>query len=119
MMLATQMAEDITKVPVHDVLVRTEGGVNAVLTVDSEFYSPTTHEYLRAGEFRVVGKVTRVLRGDKVINLTRRTVMGVLPSATARETLSALSSSEGLALDLADPIITAPGLQILPMAIFL
>lgn len=119
LMVMSLMAEDITKVPVHDVLVRTSGEVNAVLTVDSEFYSATTHEYLRAGEFRVVGKITRVLRGDKVINLTRRTVMGAMPSNTARETLSELSNSEGLALDLADPIIAAPGIQILPMAIFL
>ncbi len=119
LMVTKQMAADLRDVPVHDVLVRTEACVNAVLTVSSEFYSRTTHEYLRAGEFRVIGKVTRILRDDKVINLTRRTVMGAMPDDTARETMSGLSSAEGLALDLADPIISAPGLQVLPMAIFL
>lgn len=118
LMIIRQMAEDINKVPVHDVLVRTNGGVNAVLTVDSAFYTPTTNEYLRAGEFRVVGKVTRVLRDDRSINLTRRTVIGVTQPETAREMLSGLTGNEGISLDLADPIVVAPGLQILPMAIY-
>jgi hypothetical protein len=117
-MMMTQMAADIKGVPVHDVLIRTEGGVDAVLTVDSSFYSATTNEYLRAGEFRIVGKITRVLRDERTINLTRRTVMGAARPEVARDMLASLSNGE-LSLDLADPIVSAPGIQVLPMAIFL
>ena len=44
-----QMAEDISHVPVHDLLLRTADNLDAVLTVDSEYYSAATREYLRAG----------------------------------------------------------------------
>lgn len=113
-----QMAEDIKVVPVHDVLLRTGGGVNSVLTVDSSFYSATTNEYPPAGDFRVVGKVTHVLQGDRTINLTRRTVLGATSPEIAQEVITGLNN-EGLSLDVPDPIVEAPGLQILPMAIFL
>ena len=118
MRIAMQMSDDIKNVPVHDVLLRTSTGLNAVLTVDSSYYSPATNEYLRAGEFRVVGKVTRVIGGDRKINLTRRTVMGAAGPEMAREIVSSMKS-ENFSLDVPDPIVEAPAVQILPMAVFL
>lgn len=117
--IAGQMAQDIKSVPVHDLLVRTSGGLNVVLTVSSEYYSPTTNEYLRAGEFRAVGKVTKVLRANEVINLTRRTVVGAAGSTVARGIIDSIDSADGLDFDVADPIVTAPAIQVLPMAIFI
>jgi hypothetical protein len=93
--------------------------MQAVLTVSSDFYSTATNEYLRAGEFRVVGKVTRVVTGDRTINLTRRTVLGAAGPQTARDMMASLNDNEELQLDVADPIVSAPAIQILPMAIFL
>lgn len=113
-----QMSEDIKGVPVHDLLFRTAGNLDAVLTVDSEYYSAATHEYLRAGEFRVVGKVTRVITGDRKINLTRRTVLGAAQPEVAQELIGGMRN-ESFALDVPDPIVSAPAVQILPMAIFL
>jgi hypothetical protein len=113
-----KMAEDISRVPVHDLLFRMQSGLNAVLTVSSEYYSPETNEYLRAGEFRVVGKVTRIVTGSSTINLTRRTVVGVANPATAQD-LVAKAETEEIKLDVADPIVTAPAVQVLPMAIFI
>lgn len=113
-----RMVEDIQKVPVHDLLLKTRTGLQVVLTVASDYYSSATNEYLRAGEFRVVGKVTRVITGAGTINLTRRTVLGVAGPTTARELISSFDSGE-FNLELADPIVSAPAVQILPMAIFL
>jgi len=116
--LVQRMVDDIAQVPVHDLLLRTKEGLHAVLTVSSEFYSSATNEYLRAGEFRVVGKVTRVVTGDKSINLTRRTVLGVAGPDIAKEMIDSVKN-DAVQLDVADPIVEAPAIQILPMAIFL
>lgn len=113
-----RMAKDIEQVPVHDLLLQTEAELRAVLTVSSEYYSAATREYLRAGEFHVIGIVTRVLSGDRSINLTRRTVLGAAGPGAAQELIDGVKNEE-LGLEVADPIVKAPAVQILPMAIFL
>jgi hypothetical protein len=113
-----RMADDITHAPVHDILFRTASGLQAVVTASSEYYSKATSEYLRAGEFRVVGKVTRIIAGDDTINLTRRTVLGAANSQVAEDLVSNTRGQE-FQLDVADPIVKAPAVQILPMAIFI
>ena len=67
-----RMAEDLKEVPVHDLLLKPQADLAVVLTVSSQFYSEETNEYLRAGYFHVVGKVTRILSGSDSINLARR-----------------------------------------------
>lgn len=113
-----RMADDIMHVPVHDILFRTASGLHAVVTASSEYYSKETSEYLRAGEFRVVGKVTRVITDEDAINLTRRTVLGAANSKVAEDLVSNARTAE-FQLDVADPIVRAPAVQILPMAIFI
>ncbi len=115
--MIVRMVEDIAKVPVHDVLLQADDGLRAVLTVSSEFYSTTTNEYLKAGEFRVVGKVTQVLTGERTINLARRTVLGVAGAEVTTELIGRMQ--EAFPASAADPIVAAPAVQILPMAIFL
>lgn len=119
----TQMARDMKSAPVHDLLFRTEHGVDAVVTAASEYYTTTTTEHLRAGEFRVMGKVTKVLKEDDgnghTINLTRRTVVGAAGPDVAQEMISSIDTTDGLNLRVAEPIVKAPAVQILPMAIFI
>ncbi|MCW2919387.1 MAG: hypothetical protein JWN52_7455, partial [Actinomycetia bacterium] len=114
-----KMREDIEKAPVHDLLVRTLTGLQAVLTVSSEYFTSATNEYLRAGEFVVLGKVTRILNGDDNINLTRRTVMGVAGPDVSRQLIKDVTDNPAFYLESTDPIISAPAVQILPMAIFI
>lgn len=114
-----RMAEDMRLAPVHDLLIRVNDQLRAVLTVSSDFYSDTTSEYLRAGEFTALGKVTRVLREDQVINLTRRTVLGVAGEKVVQELMGHVNNAEEFDLKVEDPIIKAPAVQILPMAIFI
>lgn len=113
-----QMASDISDSPVHDLLFETSEGLSSVVTVSSQYYSSETNGSLQAGEFTVFGKVTRVLRNDEEINLTRRTVVSVTGSDGARELISNLTQDGSLHLDIPDPVVTAPAVQILPMAIF-
>ncbi|MFD1544173.1 DUF6414 family protein [Nonomuraea guangzhouensis] len=115
--LILKMKEDLEKSPVHDVVLETLSGIKAVLTVSSLYFNATTNEHLRAGEFTVLGKVTRILQGDDTINLTRRTVMGVAGAEEARGIVMSMSET-GLDFGGSDPIVAAPAVQILPMAIF-
>lgn len=113
-----RMAEDIRNAPVHDLLLRTDAGLQAVLTVSSEYYTPATNEYLRAGKFRVIGKVTKIVTESETINLTRRTIMGAAGAKLAEDLVANVRSGQ-LKLDIADPIVAAPAVQVLPMAIFI
>jgi hypothetical protein len=113
-----RMADDISHVPVHDLLVCAPSGLRAVLTVSSEYFSSETNEYLRAGQFRVVGKISKTVTGDVTINLTRRTVLGAADSAIAQSIVESVKNGE-IKLDVADPIVTSPAVQVLPMAIFI
>lgn len=118
MRMMLRMVADIDQVPVHDLVVRSTEGLQAVLTVSSEFYSGNTNQYLKEGDFRVVGKVTRVLTGDRTINLTRRTVLGAAGPEVARGIINSMTTGD-LRLDVGEPIVSAPAVQILPMAIFI
>lgn len=117
--LIKRMAEDLKVAPVHDLLFRTEHGVDAVVTAASDYYTTTTTEHLRAGEFRVMGKVTKVLAEEDTINLTRRTVMGAARPEVAKGMMGSINTAEGLGMRVADPIVSGPAIQILPMAIFI
>ena len=89
-----------------------------LLTVSSEYYSATTNEYLRAGSFRVIGKVTRIVEESDAINLTRRTFLGAADSELVPDMIGNVRSGT-FRLDVADPIVGSPAVQILPMAIFI
>lgn len=119
MRFMVRMAEDMKSAPVHDVVIRVADELRAVLTVSTEFYSETTSEYLREGQFTVLGKVTRVLGGSEAINLTRRTVLGVAGEKMVSELLGKVNEAEGFDFKVDDPIVKAPAVQILPMAIFI
>lgn len=113
-----QMLVDMAEIPVHDVLLRTPSGVSAVLTVSSEYYSPKINEYLTAGDFIALGKVTRVLKEGEAINLARRSVMGAAGAQTVEEVISGVAGSPDMHIEAASPTVTAPAVQLLPMAIF-
>lgn len=59
--LLSRMREDMNRSPVHDLVLATSGGLKVVLTVSSQYYSAETSERLRAGDFTVLGKATRIL----------------------------------------------------------
>lgn len=117
--LLHRMTKDIASSPVHDLLFRTEDGLEAVVTAASLYYSATTTEYLRAGEFRVIGKVTKVVKPGDAINLTRRTVLGAAGSDVAKDIIESVQETEAFKLGVASPIVSGPAVQILPMAIFI
>ena len=116
--LVVKMAGDVRASHVHDLLLETTDGLSAVLTVSSDFYTSATNEYLKSGEFTVIGKVTRALDEDETINLSRRTILGAASPELAQSVVDGFSSMrpEGAA---ASAIVTGPVIQVLPMAIYI
>ncbi|MEA2156764.1 MAG: hypothetical protein QOE11_2904 [Solirubrobacteraceae bacterium] len=117
MKMLTQMSDDLAETPVRDTVIEA-GDLKAVLTMSAEYFTDATRAHLRAGVFRAVGKVTRVLDEDDDINLLRRTVLGAAQPEVGRDLLRSAVDDESLRVETYDPIITAPAVQILPLAVF-
>jgi len=116
--MLVQMRTDLAESAIRDAVLEGPDGLRAILTLSSEFFSETTGEQLSAGSFTVLGKVTRVLGEDEEVNLTRRTVLGAAGSQVAREVVVESVKKSGISLDTYDPIIRAPAVQVLPLAVF-
>lgn len=105
--------------PVIDLLLRTPADLRVVLTVSKEYLSPEGEAYLLGGQFTAIGKCTAVLPSAGGINLFRRTVLGVMSSEDATGMIRSLREGEtAFAKAIGDPVVTAPLLQLLPLAIF-
>ncbi|MBO9057474.1 hypothetical protein JYQ29_10810 [Curtobacterium flaccumfaciens pv. flaccumfaciens] len=112
-----QMVADIDNVPVHDLLLELDSETQAVVVADSEYFTNATNEILRSGRVKVLGKVTLILSGDETINLTRRTILGAGgPELAAKTVLGVSEAMPGLKVT--TPIVEAPAIQVIPMAIF-
>ena len=110
--------DDLRGSAVEDVVIEADD-LDVVLTLSKEFLSDETRDQMLAARLRVVGKVARVLRSGENINLTRRTAIGATGPELARSLVSDFSEGEELHLDLGDPVIESPGVQIQPLAVFL
>lgn len=117
--LIRTMREDVNNARVRDLILKSSGDVRAVLTMAREFLTTETEEYLLGGRFVATGKITRVLEGGESINLTRRTALGLASPQIARQIISGVNEESGdLSFGVEDPIVEAPALQILPLAVF-
>ena len=103
---------------VVDVLVRTPEGLDAVVVLDRSTLTPAGEEQLRDGRFRVVGKVTAVLDGDDHVNLFRRTPIGATGVQASRDMLAELIDA-GVDVEVSDPVVQGPAVQILPLAVLI
>jgi hypothetical protein len=116
-----QFGAELLSTAVRDVVMHSPSGLSAVLTLSSEFLSDQAEEYLRGSRLQVLGKVSEVVAAsDQSINLMRRGTMGFVEKDEVRQlvktTVEALESP--LVVSLADPIVEAPAVQVLPLAIY-
>jgi hypothetical protein len=101
---------------VVDVLVRTPDGLTVVVVLDRAGLSVAGEEQLRDGTFTVVGKVTAVLAAEDHINLFRRTSIAATGVEASRDMVSELIEA-GVEVEVSDPVVQGPTLQILPFAV--
>ena len=97
-------------------------GVKAVLTARPDFFSQGSTAEIIDGEFRVLGKVVRVLKpGSKeTINLLRETTFGMFDQRLFDQLSQALVGMESVGLRSSQLIteIGEPALLIIPIAIY-
>ncbi len=116
--MMVQMRDDLANASVHDEVLNGPQ-LKAVLTMSSEFFTDATSAFLRAGIFTAVGKVTRILGPDEQVNLLRRTVLAAAGTDFARSLIENAASSEDFNIATFDPIIEAPAIQVLPLAVYI
>lgn len=113
-----QMRDDLANAAVHDTVLNGPG-LRAILTMSTEYFTDITSAHLRAGIFTAVGKITRILDAEDQINLLRRTVLAGAGTDFARSLIDNAASSEDFKIETFDPIIEAPAVQVLPLAVFI
>lgn len=116
-LLAT-MRGDLDNGSVRDLVLLGPMGIRAVLALSTEFLTPAAADRLLGGRFTAIGKVSRVLAPDESINLTRRTVLGLGGPAVARKLVTGFTSDNSLFVDIGDPVVEPPAVQLLPLAVF-
>jgi len=97
-------------VPVYEPL-------RVVLTLSRDYLSSVAEDQLMAGRFTVFGKVTWVVdpKGQP-INLARRATIGMI----GRDALAALQTAYPIPEEgNLDPLVAAPAIQVMPIAIFI
>lgn len=112
------MKDDLEVSEVRDAVLSGPDSITAVLTLATEFFTDRSLDYVLGGRFSVLGKVTCVIDDDETINLTRRTALGVAGPDMARSIVEAFTEDNELFVELADPVVESPALQVLPLAVF-
>lgn len=112
------MRDDLDDATVRDVVLTGSSDLKAVLTLSTEVLTDRTTDSLLGGRFRVLGKVTNVLQEGEIVNLTRRTALGIAGPELARALVEGFTSNSEVFVEIGDPIVEAPALQVLPLALF-
>ena len=111
---------DISKSEVLDLKMELGDGTNAVLTASTRYMTDAVEQYVLAGHFTVLGKVTQILKPGDKISMLRRTVLSFMEATNKGSTEEAFSElNENTSLfDMQSLAATGPGLQIIPVSIY-
>jgi hypothetical protein len=94
----------------------------AVLSTNLEFFSDSNASELIDGEFRVLGKVVRVVdhNSGASINLLRKTAFGRFDSSLFDELGQVVTGAEGSGINLPEfrTRVEGPAIQVIPISIF-
>lgn len=111
---------DVAKSKVVDLSLTLDSGENVILTASNEYITDAAVEYMLAGSFTALGKVTQILGAGDSVSLLRRTVFNVLDASGQSTTADAFGGLASMmpGMDFSTLEVTGPGLQVLPLAIF-
>lgn len=118
-----RLRDDFKKSKVIDVVMELPSAqeyISIVISLSSEFLPDGALENLLSGQFTVLGKVTRVLKGEDTINLYQRSTLGSMLSANEQLQAGIAGLQQHFASGQAagTELIRAPGLQLIPLAVF-
>lgn len=106
----------------EDLIGEGVAGVTVVLTAEQSYFVDPTLNDVIDGEFRVLGKVARVVSGpdDQAINLLRKSPLGIFGDQLVQQFAAGFEqlATKGLSIPEVRTNIEGPALQIIPIAIF-
>lgn len=108
---------DVAKSSVLDLTMTLDDGGHVVLTASNEYMTEAAEQYMLSGSFAVLGKVTQVIQSGEKVSLLRRTVFSVIDNSEVGEIFSRLRDAMPGG-KLTDLFVEGPGLQVLPLAIY-
>lgn len=114
--LVAMAREGMHTSPVVDMILITADELPVVAVLDRVAAGPATEAFLQDGTYQVLGKVMSVLGADEEINLFRRSLLAALGSAASSELLEQAKEA-GSDLEIVDPVLSGPLLEVLPVAI--
>lgn len=114
------LKDDVDNSKGQDVIMEAKGtkDLKCVISLSTEYLRDPSMEELLAGEFSLLGKVTKCLKPDEELNLLRRTMFGCFPFKVVKEIFDSLSSDESLNITIPDLMVSYPAIQVIPLAIF-
>lgn len=116
-----RLRDDLTKSKIVDVVMKLPNSKNLsiVIAVSSEFLHEGDFEHLLSGQYTVLGKATRVLRNEGMINLySRSTLSSLLGEKKMQEAVDVLQENFVNSDTKRSEHIFPPAIQLIPLAIF-
>lgn len=111
-------SKDLRENDALDIVMTTDGDLSAVVTLERQVLGRAGELQIEGRPLRVVGKAVSILGANHQISLLRRSVLAAASPQASREMLAELADS-GLELEMADPVVEGPGLEIVPFAVLI
>lgn len=106
----------------EDLIGEGVAGATVVLTAEQNYFVDPTLNDVIDGEFRVLGKVARVVSGsdDQGINLLRKSPLGIFGDQLIQQFADGFEqlATQGLSIPEVRTKVDGPAIQIIPIAIF-
>lgn len=118
--LMQRIKDDLATSKVVDVIMRPSAleELSVVIALATEFLPEGAFDNLLSGDFTVLGKVTRIVEGDDTISMYQRTMFNNVDSSDFDEVFDNISKNTILKTSGNPMTITAPALQLMPLAIY-
>ena len=110
--------EDLTKGQIIDLPMTAPGGLSALLAANREFYSTQVEAAMLGGTFKVLGKISGVdLSGEEKLSIIRRGAISLVGQDRLQLLVDSMKNND-IELRVPPLTLTAPWVQIIPLAIY-
>lgn len=115
------LLEAVTSEGSEDLIGEGVAGITVVLTAEQSYFVDPTLNDVIDGEFRVLGKVARVVSGseDQAISLLRKTPLGIFGGQIVQQFSDGFQqlAQSGLSVPSLQTRVEGPAIQVIPIAI--
>lgn len=114
------MLNDVQSNGYIDLIGITDSSVRFVLSTIRDYFINSDSDEILDGNYRVLGKIIKVVKGDEKINLLRKTSFNAMQEQIIDQLRISLDSTEesGLSLPKLETVIKSPAILVKPVAIY-